>query len=255
MSKKDDGVTVVIAMMLILAIFVTCMSVYSTTYLPGLKETAEIQHSEQVKFAFERFASDVDNIYSQGTPARYSQPLTLGGGDVLLSPSKSSGILEIKNETIGYLTYGENNISINTTRITYTPSYSLWEPQGYTYTNGLVWITKGTKKTPASLTLYTNKSGVEEEKNWIKEQFESMNQTMKISGENMTMQIITMEAKEPFSVTGSGVVKLRLDTTTIEKPSIPSGEVTLINNRNPVPYIITAKNLTINILTIEVSMI
>ncbi|MFA5453396.1 MAG: hypothetical protein WC248_07465, partial [Candidatus Methanomethylophilaceae archaeon] len=62
-KNPDEAVSTVIALMLILAIISTCIAVYTTTYVPGLKQQSEIVHSEDVKYAFERFASDIDNIY------------------------------------------------------------------------------------------------------------------------------------------------------------------------------------------------
>ena len=101
MSKKDDAVSPVIALMLILAILATCMAVYTTTYVPGLKQQDEITHSGEVKLAFMRLAADIDTIIEQEKPAVYTEVLELGGGDVPLSPTKSSGTIEIEEIKIG----------------------------------------------------------------------------------------------------------------------------------------------------------
>jgi hypothetical protein len=100
-------------------------------------------------------SSDVDNLYSLGKPAHFSEPVPLGGGDILLSPVKSSGTIELEKHQIGILSIindsGTFSLPIDTINVTYTPSYSAWELQGYSYRNGVVWITKGEKQTPANL--------------------------------------------------------------------------------------------------------
>ncbi|MBR5450047.1 MAG: hypothetical protein IKV78_01910, partial [Methanocorpusculum sp.] len=131
LREKDDAVSPVIALMLILAILATCMAVYTTTYVPGLKQQDEITHSGEVKLAFERFASDIDNVIAQGKPAVYTEVLELGGGDVPLSPTKSSGTVEINTSKIG--TYKINSGSeqdLNGIEISYLPSFTAWEKQG-----------------------------------------------------------------------------------------------------------------------------
>ena len=49
LREKDDAVSPVIALMLILAILATCMAVYTTTYVPGLKQQDEITHTGEVR--------------------------------------------------------------------------------------------------------------------------------------------------------------------------------------------------------------
>lgn len=147
---SDEAVSTVIALMLVLAILATCIAIYSATYVPGLKQQSEILHSGEVQYAFLRLSPDVENLYSFGRSAQFSEPVPLGGGDILLSPVKLSRTIELMENRIGRLSIVNNNVSfsvpINTTNITYTPSYSSWELQGYSYQNDVVWITKGTKR-------------------------------------------------------------------------------------------------------------
>ncbi len=91
--KIDDGVSVVVSAVLILAVLVTAVAVCSATYVPEMKQNAEILHAAEIEEAFLRFSSDVDSLYSLGKSAEYSETFSLGGGDILLSPSKSSGTL------------------------------------------------------------------------------------------------------------------------------------------------------------------
>ena len=74
-SDSDEAVSTVIALMLVLAILVTCIAIYSATYVPGLKQQSEILHSEEVQYAFLRLSSDVDNLYNLGKSAQFSEPV------------------------------------------------------------------------------------------------------------------------------------------------------------------------------------
>ena len=206
LREKDDAVSPVIALMLILAILATCMAVYTTTYVPGLKQQDEITHSGEVKLAFERFASDIDNVIAQGKPAVYTEVLELGGGDVPLSPTKSSGTVEINTTVIGNYTIGSETKNLNVIEISYLPSFTAWEKQGYLYKNGVVWITKDEKETPAQLTLYEVKDGEDREKEILAKWYPA-SPTEGIVIPNFSV----VEGKS--EITGTSAVKLRLNAT------------------------------------------
>ena len=157
--KKDDGVSNVVAMMLLLSVLVICIAVLSSSYLPDLKENAEAMHSEEVKEAFLRFGADVDELFTTAQGGVYSQVFSLGGGDILLSPSKSGGTVEIQTVDIGTVS-GRQITSVN---VTYTPLLPYWEKQGYTYENGVVWVTKDGRKIPVQSGLNTVDDGDERE--------------------------------------------------------------------------------------------
>ena len=157
--KKDDGVSNVVAMMLLLSVLVICIAVLSSSYLPDLKENAEAMHSEEVKEAFLRFGADVDELFTTAQGGVYSQVFSLGGGDVLLSPSKSGGTVEIQTVNISTVA-GHTITSVN---VTYTPLLPYWEKQGYTYENGVVWVTKDGRKIPVQSGLNTVDDGDERE--------------------------------------------------------------------------------------------
>ena len=95
--KREDGVSSVVAIMLILAVLVIGISLFMGIYLPDQKETSEIQNSEQIRDVFLSYATTVEGAYSTQQSGYYSWVISLGGGDVLLSPSKSSGTFELKN--------------------------------------------------------------------------------------------------------------------------------------------------------------
>ena len=210
LREKDDAVSPVIALMLILAILATCMAVYTTTYVPGLKQQDEITHSGEVKLACERFASDIDNLIALGKPAVYTEVLELGGGDVPLSPTKSSGTIEINTTVIGNYTVGSETKDLNGIEISYTPSFTAWEKQGYLYKNGVVWIVKDEKKTPAQLTLYEVKDGEDREKEILAKWYPA-SPTEGIVIPNFSV----VEGKS--EITGTSAVKLRLNATLDEQ--------------------------------------
>ena len=240
LREKDDAVSPVIALMLILAILATCMAVYTTTYVPGLKQQDEITHSGEVKLAFERFASDIDNLIALGKPAVYTEVLELGGGDVPLSPTKSSGTIEINTTVIGNYTVsgGGTEIPLNGIGISYLPSFTAWEKQGYLYQNGVVWITKDEKKTPAQLTLYTVSDGKDREKEILAKWYPA-SPTDGIIIPNFSV------IDKKSEITGTSTVKLRLNATLGEP--IPSVNVALNED--------TEKTYTnAHLLNIEVSV-
>ena len=155
--RKDDGVSNVVAMMLLLSVLVICIAVLSSSYIPDLKENAEAMHSQDVKEAFLRFGSDVDELFTTAQGGVYTQVFSLGGGDVLLSPSKSGGTVEIQTVDIGTVEGYSNTItSVN---VTYTPLLPYWEKQGYLYENGVVWVTKDDRKIPVLSGLNTVDAG------------------------------------------------------------------------------------------------
>ena len=238
LREKDDAVSPVIALMLILAILATCMAVYTTTYVPGLKQQDEITHSGEVKLAFERFASDIDNVIAQGKPAVYTEVLELGGGDVPLSPTKSSGTIEINTTVIGNYTVDSEEKNLTGIEISYLPSFTAWEKQGYLYKNGVVWITKDEKKTPAMLTLYTVEDGEDREKEILAKWY-PVSPTSEVIIPNFSV----VEGKS--EITGTSAVKLRLNATL-------GGEI------NPLSVILTDGTSIIynnaRLLNIEVSV-
>ena len=223
LREKDDAVSPVIALMLILAILATCMAVYTTTYVPGLKQQDEITHSGEVKLAFERFASDIDNLIALGKPAVYTEVLELGGGDVPLSPTKSSGTVEINTTVIGNYTVsgGGTEIPLNGIGISYLPSFTAWEKQGYLYKNGVVWITKDEKITPAQLTLYEVKDGKDRE-NEILAKWYPESPTDGIIIPNFSV------IDKKSEITGTSTVKLRLNAT-LGDEELSSVKVTLVD--------------------------
>jgi len=155
MMKNDDAVSTVIAMMLILGIIVTLLAIYSATYLPGLKQQSEIEHSREVANAFVRFDSDIYYVISHKKPARFSEPFSLGGGDILLSPVRSSGLVTIEerplvNVTVTNTTDETMTGNVSLANVSYVPSFTSWEPQGYLWEYGFVAVKKDNVTVPQS---------------------------------------------------------------------------------------------------------
>ena len=239
LREKDDAVSPVIALMLILAILATCMAVYTTTYVPGLKQQDEITHTGEVKLAFMRFASDIDNVIAQGKPAVYTEVLELGGGDVPLSPTKSSGTIEINTSKIGTYQTGSETKDLNGIAVTYTPSFTAWEKQGYVYQNGVVWITKEEKVTPAELKLYTIQNGTDRQNETLQKWYPAS------PADTVIIPQFTVDENKT-EITGTSTAKLRMNATLSD---LVTGPVSItLSNGSPKTY------SNIRWLNIEVSV-
>ena len=162
--KKDDGVSSIVAVMLVLTVLVIGVTVFMGTYLPDLKETSELQNSEEIRDVFVNYATTVEGIYTTQQNGYYSWTITLGAGDVLFSPSKSSGLFEGKQNTgtvdISYTENGENkHLDCHTLDLSYTPVLSFWSNLGYTYAKGTVTVTRDTGARADYLTLTNSAAG------------------------------------------------------------------------------------------------
>jgi hypothetical protein len=158
----NDALAPVIAVMLILAIGVTVFAVYTSTYLPGLKQQDEVDHLQQVETGFTKFSSDIDNTIASGKPnITYSEQIPLGGGDIIVNSLKSSGTIRIQNEYPGTITINgvvasgpidPIEIDLSLVNYSYIPDGNFWVDQGYVWDRGYVNVTKGTRKTPLQYT-------------------------------------------------------------------------------------------------------
>ena len=224
--KKDDGVSNVVAMMLLLSVLVICIAVLSSSYLPDLKENAEAMHSEEVKEAFLRFGSDVDELFTTAQGGVYTQVFSLGGGDILLSPSKSGGTVEIQTVDIGTVA-GHTITSVN---VTYTPLLPYWEKQGYTYENGVVWVTKNGVKIPVQSGLNSELDGNTQEVKTTDAWLKSMEKKLiGESGENeySVQNIVILSAdKNKKYLSGTSLATLRITATNITTTITTEGQET-----------------------------
>ena len=167
---RDDAIAPIIAMMLILAAIVTFLSIWNAVYVPSMKESSEVEHLQNVESAFQHFSSDIDYaVSSHQDNLVFSEPIQLGGGDVLVNELKSSGTLQVQNETDPIYTLtltngaGTTVALVNGTLVnfSYEPMSNFWQDQGYRWQYGYINVTKyGDLSTPLG---YYNMSDVENE--------------------------------------------------------------------------------------------
>jgi len=148
---NDDAVAPVIAVMLILAVLVTFLSVWNAVYVPSMKQSAEVSHLQNVESAFLHFSSDIERAAStRQDDLTLSEPVQLGGGDFFFNTLRSSGSLSVQNEQkpIHYLTlYDEaggvlGELDSTLVNISYEPQGNFWQDQGYRWQYGYVNVTK-----------------------------------------------------------------------------------------------------------------
>lgn len=141
---KDDALSPVVAIMLLLAIAVTLFSIWNSIYLPGLKQQAEVDHFKQVEEAFFRIDEEIATMISRQWEGTTVINVPLGGGDILLHSTRSSGVLEIRDDT-PVLTIRNDSVqrNISLVKITYTPLFNFWVNQSYRWQRGCTNVTKG----------------------------------------------------------------------------------------------------------------
>ena len=169
---RDDAVAPVVAVMLILAVIVTFLSIWNAVVIPSMKQSSEIEHLRNVESAFQHFSSDIEKAVSlRQDGIVFSEPVPLGGGEVMFDSLRSSGSLHVMNGsgtlynlTIYDKTTGNPLKSVNGTlvNITYEPLNNYWQDQGYTWQYGYINVTKsgGRQTTPLS---YGNMTDVSRE--------------------------------------------------------------------------------------------
>jgi hypothetical protein len=253
--KTDDGVSAVVSVMLILAVLVTAVAVCSATYVPEMKQNAEILHTEEIEEAFLRFSSDVDSLYSLGKSAEYSETFVLGGGDILLSPSKSSGTLRIQNISLGELVIGSYEpISISTVNVTYVPSFSTWDLQGYKYEKGLVWVTKDTKEIPALLSIYTKEEGKTFSENHVNNWTSTMSDSIETGNNTVEMTIINLYADPDADfLSGSANAVLGISAKKMTESMVLNSGGTIRYNNITWFTAVNATTVTLNTISGKVS--
>ena len=205
--ESDDAISPVVSMLLMLTVLVIAVSLASATYLPDLKENAEIIHSSEVKDAFLSFSADVNHQYTSGYVSASSNVFSLGGGDIILSPSKSSGTVKVETVSLGTVIIGTETFQINTVNVTYTPHQSIWNSPGYFYEKGVVWVTEDGVKIPALSSLNTKDEAdtysTSVTNSWISEP--------RINGNTAVLDVVSLEADtDAFYASGSQDVVLTI---------------------------------------------
>ena len=205
--ESDDAISPVVSMLLMLTVLVIAVSLASATYLPDLKENAEIIHSSEVKDAFLSFSADVNHQYTSGYVSASSNVFSLGGGDIILSPSKSSGTVKVETVSLGTVAVGGTSYQLNTVNVTYTPHQSIWNSHGYFYEKGVVWVTEDGVKIPAFSSLNTESDASsysnDVTNSWISEP--------RINGNTAVLDVVSLEADtDAFYASGSQDVVLTI---------------------------------------------
>lgn len=141
---NEDALSPVLAVMLILAVAVTLFSVYNAEYLPGLKQQAEVEHLQNVEESMVRFGSALENAISLKRELSMSEPVVMGGGDILLHSGKSSGTIIVQQEDEPVITVwiDSTSIPLHFVNFSYCPVDNFWVDQGYTWQYGYVNISR-----------------------------------------------------------------------------------------------------------------
>ncbi|MDD1719377.1 MAG: hypothetical protein LUQ25_04905 [Methanoregulaceae archaeon] len=212
---NDRAIAPVIGVMLILAVGVTFFSVYMTTYLPALKQQAEIGHLREVETGIMRFSSDVDNAIlagkQSGRGGTLSEQVRLGGGAFLLNPLESSGTIRIiENDTFALIvTTGgsvEHRFDSTLVNLSYQPSNNFWIDQGYTWQNGYVVTTKGVRSAPLQ---YVSQDELRERA------AEFVNDLVAVysdNGSDISIDTVSLSAGPANVTSGNGMARISLDS-------------------------------------------
>jgi hypothetical protein len=228
-SMDDKGLAPVIAVMLILAIGVTVYSVYTSTYLPGLKQQAEVEHLKEVETGVLRFSTDIDNAiatsknmitngkYDQSI--EYSETIPLGGGDIMINPMQSGGAFRIQENSTPLIKIisGTSSYQIDPINYSYTPTNNFWMDQGYFWAQGNVTINQPGEHRKAQI---TNNTGFPRSVVSIYN-----NKTTNVL--NIDLVVFNSDSDHKV-VSGNGIVTLNLNAT-VNQP-VPLDHVSFILN-------------------------
>jgi len=143
---NQDAVAPVVAILLIIAVLVTFLSIINATIIPSYKQQAEVDHLHNVEEGILSFGSDLEMAAALGRPMRLSESIPLGGGNIILDPIRSGGTLQIRAEEqwIARIENKSDTIGFsNLTAFSYAPVSNFWQDQGYVWRFGCVNVTKG----------------------------------------------------------------------------------------------------------------
>ncbi len=209
--KNDVAIAPVIAAMLILAVVVTLFSIYNATYLPGLKQSSEIQHLHEVEEGVLKFGSAIEEAASLKRNISLSQQIPLGGGDIVLNSLKSGGSLHVQQENEPYLTVYNNSLevySLTLINFSYWTVNNFWVDQGYTWQYGYVNVTRDPESGGTWLQHVTMDD--------VNKSIDSFGQALIIEyqdGPDITIEAVNFLAGEKSFTSGNGYGKLKLNAT------------------------------------------
>lgn len=151
---KDNAISAVIAYMILLTITVSFIALLNAVWIPQMKQQSEIEHLNNVQDTFLSLRTDIDRLISYRQNSSITHSIQLGGGDVLFSPIKSSGTMEIiKKDLSDSITANSLEIRLNSIKINYSPIMNFWIDQGYSWENGTIYLNKYnlTRNTPLDI--------------------------------------------------------------------------------------------------------
>ena len=247
--EQDDAIAPVIAVMFILAIGVTFFSVYTATYLPALKQQAEIEHLRDVETGIMRFSSDIDNAILAGTQSgrggELSEQIRLGGGSILFNPLESSGMIQIREIDSFRLTITTNDtvehtFDLSVVNVSYLPSNNFWIDQGYCWQYGYTNVTKTARSVP--LQGFTSDFIPGRVKNFT----DGMVSIRFTPDGNITVDAVSLEAGPDNTTSGNGMARLALKSavTTEDLPDCISLSYEKCDPDAPFSFPVPKKNET-----------
>ncbi len=212
--RNDEAIAPVVAVMLILVVIVTLLSIYNATYLPGLKQSAEIQHLHDVEEGILKFGSDIETAASlKRNDISFSQQIPLGGGDILLNSLKSGGRLQVQQEDEPYLTITiaarPQPIDLFLVNFSYWTVNNFWVDQGYTWQYGYVNITQNPESGGTWL-----QHATKDDVNKIVDSFGQTLITITDEGDQTVIEVVNFTADDKRFSSGNGVGMLKLNAMT-----------------------------------------
>ena len=205
---KDDAIAPVVAFLLILMVLVSIFSLFNAYYIPSLKQQSEVEHLQMVEESFNDLSPKIYQLLLVWQNSSILESVPLGGGDVFLSPIRSSGYLgiEYNDSPLSTLTIENYPVSSNILimNITYQPVGNYWINQIYNWTNGAVFIKKG-KKTTSLLSVDDDEIEISSEE---KQFFDMLlpKISYNIYGHNLTylsLDLINMEKSDQSYINGN----------------------------------------------------
>lgn len=271
---NNDALSPVLAVMLILAVAVTIFSVYNAEYLPGLKQQAEVGHLQKVEESMARFGSSLENAISLKRELSMSEPVVLGGGDILMHSAKSSGTIYVQQEKEPVVIIKIIQIDDTSTvkelhfvNFSYWPLDNFWVDQGYTWQYGFLNVSRvsgGKLYDPVPLQ-YSTMDRVEKKK------FETSTLGRSLvhlectadTCNNITLTAVDMQSGTKNFTSGNGVASFELETNISEEKfvnvstlSFSFGESPFRNLENWEPFrnrTLGSGNITLKMINITVS--
>jgi hypothetical protein len=197
---NDDAIAPVVAVMMILVVAVTLLSIWNAIYLPDLKQQAEVEHLKEVEEGFREIDSDISHMVSLNRSGIVKVSIPLGGGDILLHQARSGGsltvqdpydLIEISHSTSGFIRTSYMS------KIQYSPVSNYWVNQGYTWETYLN-VSKGSMTTP----LEFGQTGDVEVGHYIR---------INTDSNPISIAVLNITQGEPRSVSGNGIATINMD--------------------------------------------